>query len=185
MSDARERLKKLYSEMGLETEEGITAAEIEACVAGINMVLDDYSECMDRIFIPNGKIHKVYEYTELMGRYVLSIGVHNRETIATRIAGPTGVIFKNELEGVMKCINYYFSYTINDGIITFDEFDKNDLGRIGDFISGYVPISLTPTIKGKQSDFSKWDDFKKAWYVLDGYGFPFSVIEKMEVNKYE
>lgn len=183
MNDALNRLKGLFSELGLNANEGISAAEIEACASGIEMVAQYYKDCIDRIFIPLDKPNSLWEYIQLIGRYVLPTGSENRELISTRLS--TGTYYKNDLENAIRCVNPNLTYSINNKVITFDNFTGNDLCRLGDFIKGYVPYTLVATINGSKSSFDEWDSFGKPWYVLDSYGFPFSVIEQMEVNKYE
>lgn len=189
MSRTVERLKKLFLELGLNADDGIISAEIEAYASAIELVRQNLDDCIKRIFIPNGVDFDALEYIELMGKCIKNFGFNYRKIIGNRVAGPWCNFTKTEFESVLKNINYFTSCDIKDGTITLGNFDRDNLPRIGDFFSGYIPPTLEPKIKpifeNNKSPFYKWDSWKKPWYKLDDLKLQFSIIDNLEVLEYE
>lgn len=185
MSDTIFRLKKLFSELGINTDGVYANAEIQAYACVIDKIRSNFDEIINHVFVADNLAENYEEYKELMGANVSGTGTDPDMILANRLSGTWKLAMRREYDTVLKNINPALKYSIVDNNFNLIDYDSKGLKKLADFIYGYVPISLNPKLSNQGGNFDSWDQWGKMWCVLDSYKLPFSIIDKLEVNYFE
>lgn len=178
MNSARERLKALFGEIGINTEEGYSAGELEAYAKGIELALGYVDEVLRRSLAITDDETDLADFVELMGYYCKN----DNGLVEYRLSSSFGELSEEELSRAMRAVGESLSFSIENGVSVFSGVDGCSLKGFCDFVRGYASFAF-PAKAGSSSSFDAWDNLGKMWFELDELKARFDILDSLEVDK--
>jgi len=178
------RLEALMKSLGFSVNSGgITKAEIKAYAAGISLACDFMDNLLKNLFADTADFKGLAMFLNLINESSQETEEQARKLIYTAFSEKGGGFRLSDFEKALSETGSNAAYSVNGSflVLSFAESAGRDfMERLGGFIKYNAPAGSVLMLDGNGLTFSGRDSLELCWYVLDGFGLPFSVIDTLK-----